>query len=392
MPVNFQQIQSQVHEYGEKASLREQMLKDRRQKILDLLDAFAGAQPALQEKIRRAAALNGMLRCAAPTAEPINAHYPTPPLPSVMTILAADGSQINPNRHARVDYCVINVGVFRLQTGSDATPTTLIRSKLLDNEQLYTTNGLISEGTVALMRDLSERQVLVELAMQERQPVLTLTDGPLELFREPKEDREFAKLLVDYREVLRQLSQAGAGTAGYVDRPRSDLVGRMLEVGLLAEADLAQAGRDRPLLGVSDASAFRELLAAPGERSAVFAIRSLSAENFKDELALHFFYLNVGLPDRPYLARVEIPAWVAQQPAMLDALHAMLVSQNKMLGSRPYPYVLLRAHEVAVVTQEEQEQVEGLIVAELLQRGIISVETSNKQFGKDLLSRKSRRS
>ena len=77
---------------------------------------------------------------------------------------------------------------------------------------------------------------------------------------------------------------------------------------------------------------------------------------------------------------------------MLDALHAMLVSQNSMLGSRPYPYVLLRAHEVAVVSQAESEQVENLIVAELLRHGIISVETSNKQHGKELLSKKSGRS
>jgi hypothetical protein len=391
MPVNFQEIQSQVQEYGEKALQREQMLKDRRQKILDLLDAFASAQTALQEKIWRAAALNGMLRCANPTAEAINARFPLPPLPPAMTILAADGSQINPNRHARVDYCVINVGVFRLQTGSGAPPTTLIRSKLLDNDQIYTPNGLISEGTVALMRDLSERQVLVELALQDSHPVLTLTDGPLELFREPKEAPEFERLLAEYRKVLGELARSGAGTAGYVDRPRSDLVGRMLEVGLLSEGDMAQAGKNRPLHGVSDANAFRELLTHPGDRSAVFGIHSVSAKYFEGDLALHFFYLNIGQAGRPYLARVEIPAWVAQRTAMLDALHAMLVSQNNMLGSRPYPYVLLRAHEVAVVTLEEQEQVESLIVAELLQRGIISVETSNKQYGKGLLSKKSRR-
>lgn len=388
MPVNFQEIQSQVRDFGEKVKLREQQLKDRRQKILDLLDELAGRQDALRDKIERAARLNSALRCAVPTGEPINARFPLPALPPAMTILAADGSQINPNRHARVDFCVINVGVFRLQAGSGAPPTTLIRSELLDNDQLYTPNGLISEGKVALLRDLKERQVLVDLALKEGQPVLTLTDGPLELFREPKEDREFDELLQEYRQVLRELARSGAGTAGYVDRPRSDLVGRMLEVSLLPEADLAQAGKNRPLLGVSDASAFRELLTTPGQRSAVFKIQSLSAHYFEDDQALHFFYLNVGQADRPYLARVEIPAWVAQRTAMLDGLHAMLVSQSHVLGSRPYPYVLLRAHEVAVVSLAEQDQVESIIVSDLLRRGIISLDASNKQFGKDLLAQK----
>ena len=59
-------------------------------------------------------------------------------------------------------------------------------------------------------------------------------------------------------------------------------------------------------------------------------------------LALHFFYLNVGAENDDYLARVEIPAWVAENPAQLDTLHAVLISQCRMLGPRPYPYLLHR--------------------------------------------------
>jgi len=77
---------------------------------------------------------------------------------------------------------------------------------------------------------------------------------------------------------------------------------------------------------VNDRALFHDLL-KPGERSAVFGIQSRFAAEYPEALALHFFYLNVGRPGRSWLARVEIPAWVAENPRMLDDLHAILVQQ-----------------------------------------------------------------
>ena len=53
----------------------------------------------------------------------------------------------------------------------------------------------------------------------------------------------------------------GAVTAGYVDKPASDLVVRMLELSALE--DLRQAGKVRPWIGLSDAGLFRDQL-GPG--------------------------------------------------------------------------------------------------------------------------------
>ena len=112
-----------------------------------------------------------------------------------------------------------------------------------------------------------------------------------------------------------------------------------------------------PLRGVIDRQLFRDLL-GPGERSAVFAIQSRSGQHYLGDLALHFFYLNVGRPGKPWLARVEIPAWVAKDNEQLDNLQAVLMQQCQILGSRPFPYLIHRAHEVAVVSLDEKEQVE----------------------------------
>jgi hypothetical protein len=71
-------------------------------------------------------------------------------------------------------------------------------------------------------------------------------------------------------------------------------------------------------------------------------------------------------------------------------LQAVLTEQAAILGTRPYPYVLHRAHEVAVVTLPEHQHVEEMIVAEFQRRGIPVAEESYKQYHKDLDTTKTR--
>jgi hypothetical protein len=223
----------------------------------------------------------------------------------------------------------------------------------------------------------------MELARGAEAPVITLTDGPLELFREGRGSPEFEEELKKYQAVLEDLADQQAATAGYVDRPRGDLMVRLLELVILQRRQqLSRAGIDRPLLWVRDSDLFWTLL-KPGERSAVFAIHSGSSNSFKGRLALHFFYLNVGRPGRPYLSRVEIPRWVAENKRLLDLLHACLLAQARHLGARPYPYILHRAHEIAVISFEERDQLELMIAAELRSQGLAVGDRSNKQIAKD---------
>jgi hypothetical protein len=119
----------------------------------------------------------------------------------------------------------------------------------------------------------------------------------------------------------------------------------------------------------------------------VFAMQSQSARRYRDELALHFFYLNVGRPRRPWMARVEFPAWVAADTRKLDDLHAVLVDQCSWMGNRPFPYLLQRAHETAVVTFEEREQVTQMIALELRRQQVEVGEMSQKQAIKNLPGR-----
>lgn len=389
MPVNFLEIQTQVKEMGRQAPLQDERRRRLGEEAARLMDDCAANPAELQRRIEAARSANAGLRCAIPGEEGVLASFPAPPLPADQVVLAADGSQVNPDRSDPVEFGLINIGAIRLCPGRALTPQESVHTQLLYGDTLHTNQGMLTEEIVALRRDLNERQMLAELAIAESEPLVTLTDGPLELYREPKNSAEFRDLFKKYLEVLRRLAGMKVATAGYVDKPQSDLVVRMLELMLLAEDELGQAGRLRPLRPLRDVDLFRWRL-QPAERSPVFAIQSQTAKEFEDELALHFFYLNVGRPDHPYLARVEIPAWVAGSEDLLSRLHAVLVGQCAQTGSQPYPYAIHRAHEVAVVSRPEKQQLLAMLALELRRQGAAVGEASYKQAHKDQLGSRTR--
>ena len=383
MPVNFQQIQQKVKEIGQHAPADLKKLLERRDLARELLTKYAHDLDGLDALRRQATVRSSNLRCAKPIREALTFQGDLPALDTPIVILAADGSQINPDRHDPIEFGVINTGAIRILPNRPQPPQEIVRSELLYGDDLQTDSGPVTEEVVAMRRDYNERTMLAELAAEESLPVVTLTDGQLELFREPAQTQEFTRLFSGYLEAMRSLARLGAVTAGYVDKPRSDLLVRLLELVLFKPEELDQAGHKRPLGGVYDTLLFHDLL-KPGMRSAVFGIQSKSAEKFDHELALHFFYLNVGQPERPWLARVELPGWVAESDVLLNRLQAALLEQCRQLGSKPYPYALHRAHEVAVVRFEEKDQLENMLIVELLNQSIEVGQKSNKQFSKDV--------
>jgi hypothetical protein len=384
MPVDYLGLRDQAKEAARKAQTDIEEIGRRYEQAVGLLTSRALTLDEIKQRIEAAAATDPRLRCAKPTSEPLDQPQPFPALPAHYTLLAADGSQINPNPHEPVHYFLINLGAIEFFGGVGDAPEVHTESKLHYAE--YTTSGSFSDEQVSLQRDKEERVLLSRLAKKaaaKQQPVLTLTDGPLELWGSKSADlasASFDKELEEYLASLDELHKAGAATAGYVDKPRADLLVRMLEV-------LAAPGQHTRLFrGVTDAMLLKKILAY-GQRSAVFATQSQSAAKYTEHRALHFFYLNVGRA-APWLARVEIPAWVANNKELLDGLHAVLVEQSTILGSQAYPYVLHRAHEIALVKFEEHEQVSLLLINELKGLGVEPGELSQKAASKRLRGRR----
>jgi hypothetical protein len=390
MALDYLQISRQVKQLGEKALESQPDILTKLAEARSLLISQSIEIEQLQHKVQEVVHNNDQaLRCAIPVKEALASHNPLPELPKEATLIAADGSQIFADRHAEVEYCLVNTGAIWMRYGLPDAPQTSIHSRLIYAEQL---EGM-SDDRLSLQRDLAERESLLKLAGQASPPVITMTDGPLELWTTTLEEGrvagEFKQTLERYLGVLRKLREIGATTAGYVDKPGADLVVRLLEVARASELDLPEIKKYHPFKGVTDRELFHNLL-PPGERSAIYGIQSRSSQPYHGELGLHFFYLNVGKPGKPYLARVEVPRWVVGDESLLNILHAVLVNQCRMIGAKAYPYLLHRAHETAVVSLEDKEQVTQMIVAELRKRGLDVAGTSAKQYNKDVSGKRTR--
>jgi hypothetical protein len=165
---------------------------------------------------------------------------------------------------------------------------------------------------------------------------------------------------------------------GYVDRPRSANVLRTLRLAGLPIEELSKERLRRDLLyhGLSDAALFQDLL--PGQRTGLFAATSEINENFKASgHRIYFCYMNVATEPgekNACMVRVEMPQWIAADPPRLEAALAAVWSDCRLLH---YPYLLARAHELALVSRKEKDSLEQMLRIDMM-RSELRVEESSK--------------
>ncbi len=396
MPINYQEIYAQIKQAGLGAKERRKKKEEAQERARKLLETYSSELDALRSKVDSAKAADANIRCAVPLEEPLASHYPTADTVPQATLIAADGSQSIADRHSPVQFCVINVGAIIMKPNSGETPSVEVDSELFFGDAIEE-NGLTTDGGVALRRDLAERSVIEKLSKGRKGSVVSFTDGTLEIFRTRDVDSPsmYRDTVDKYISVLSRLQGRSIISAGYIDKPSSSLVVKLLELTQITIPEEMEKLRiapplkyvtDRWLFGYNN-KLFQ--LLPPGHRSAVFKIQSSSEKSYKGVLELHFFYLNVGTEGHPWPVRVEIPRWVVDDKKQLDLLHAVLVDQCRMMGSKPYPYLLHRAHETAVVKNEEKYQIEQMLQQELRRNNEDVDESSNKSSAKGLSGRTS---
>ena len=357
MPVNYEQLRNQMKTAGNVLKLRQDAFSRAAERLESVLHREAPSAD-LRERILAALAAKPDFRCAVPFEEPIDAVHPLQELPPVrIRLLACDGSQITPSRHDEISFGLINTAAVEYIIRSGEAPRIFTRTELIPFDE-EPTEDMENAGPGLL--------------------TFAVCDGPLELFSKTPEVREYEQYRAEYLDALNRLAQAKVPAVGYIDRPHSDPVGQMLCI--------LESGPDRESTGpgTDDSMIFGRIL-QPGERSAIFAINSRSNRELSEDLRTCFFYMNIGRPGHPYISRVEIPAWAADS-GTADLLHAVLIAQCRLLGGHPYPFILHRAHECAVVTLAEKEEVKGLLIREMARSGMPIPEKSNKQFAKDLFN------
>ncbi len=391
MPINYAHIQNTLDHYAELTRKKLDEATESFSRANAQLEIAAQHQEAVLNAIEHAEAEPGNLYTAKPSHEALLSSFPLPDYPKDYTLIAADGSQINPSRHRALQFCLINVGLIHVEHGSGEAPSQQVFSKLLDHDELYTNDGrLIGEDEVALHRDLFERQFLMEaLPASIQKPTITLTDGPLEVFSGAPFSGDRRQRILDQKITIeKRMKNLGVINAGYIDKPGAEMVNRMLDIyhQNRDSANTKYDSKKRANKGVSDLALFQKRL-APGERSSVFYAINKSEEKPEGN-DVGFFLLNVSDElENPWLARVEFPAWMANDTAKINILHAILYRDAQVLNPTPYPYVLHRAHELAIVMMAEHDEVEEMLISRLNRDNIPLGTMSHKQSLKFLPKR-----
>lgn len=370
MPLNHLELQPQIQQFARDARQNQMKYQEKMKDALGQLQICA-KQP--YDALRESCQASGQ-RCALPITEEINRSFPCQPGDLNCVILAADGSQIISSGHEAVPLSLINTSLICLNTGSSQAPEVITHSEIIKEEE-NAEIGSLSEDLIRLKRDVAEMQILRSWQNNQGLPVLALRDGPLELYHEPRQGRQFDEYFSEYIQLLNDIAHKEFILAGYIDRSRAALITNMLSI--------CAAGANNDIAGLRDTTLLASILPA-GQRSAIFELQSSSSDRFPKRVRIHFFYLNVSSTDRPYIVRVEIPVWVAQAPDKINLLHLALLEQCRLLGNRPYPYLLHRAHETAVVHFEEKTQLQDRLALELQKQGLGYPQPSNKLSAKEL--------
>jgi len=371
----------------------------------ETLDCWADRTHELRARVEdNASTLRGPAALAALPTERLDARYAAPPGLKTHTVLAADGSTIAPDRHGLAVCYLINVGRVVLHYGDgagamlDSQPTLYYREqdlfiKAQDKREIQEVP--VQGNRLDIKSILSEVEQLATLAQASPagHPAVALLDYPL-ILGVLVENKEFVQkhLLTPYLEYLDTLCERRVPVAGYVSRPRYAEVAGLIRVALCPEpgeircrqcssraASSKGASACDEIARVTDRHIFAPL--APGERTGLFVSRHEILKMYDkvpkkhDPTPIRFFYLNVGRE----IARVEVPAWVAQDQVLLDRLHAVIYDQAQK--GNGYPYALSRAHEQAVVNTADRERFNELVTAALLRQGL-PVRTSEKSRSK----------
>jgi len=388
LTIDYRQLYPKIRQLCDQVEQGAIHQRGRCQKAIETLERYQTDIEYLQQCVEKALVQEGKtLRCAKPLDDPLQVTYPLPGLENRFNLAASDGSQILPDRHAELFFGLINVGGLSLSPNAAASPTEYSQSEFWyssDNEDF-------NEAVFNFRRDVMERKLLLEISLRLEPPVLALTDGPLELWMEyrfPNEERvELKRLLQCYLSTLETFQERGISLCGYVDRPESSYVVRLLELATAMSEGRGDLRRFRPFKGVMDGDLFGALL-RPGERSALFALQSPLLEHLPPESAVCFFYLRVSSEIDSSLARVEIPLWLAREKPLVDQVHAAIIAQCRQSGAYAYPYLLHRAHEIAVVHPQDRETIIRSLLIELQRRGYPPAQLSHKQALKNLPLRK----
>lgn len=310
-----------------------------------------------------------------------DAVHPRPLCPSPHAVVAVDGSQIAPDRHEAAVCYLLNAASVILYYGTSDRPESKTVPKLCYREdELFEEYGgrrvPVADKLLAMRRTLAESDELlhaIETAEPRGVPVVALWDGSLIRWALENEPPDYKRrVLSRFLHTFEVAGELNVPIAGYISDPGSkDFVNSMRV--MLCDMDTVDCDKcahtdvtpgERPCDGISrltDGMVFGRRL-QEGERSVIFTSGSRILSDY-GEHEIRAFYLNIGRE----VVRIEIPKWVADNPLLLDLVHAVCWDQAEK--GRGYPVALAEAHEKAVIRGPERRAFYEMVERSFIKHG-----------------------
>ena len=373
--------------------------------------------------------------------EPLNTCIDLPVPPKLHTVIATDGSQIAPSHH-EIAYCyLLNIGRVVLHYGQNRQPLLdSLPEVFYRPEDLYFSRqwGIRTEEWMGYRRTASEATVLAELVgsvaedmrrwgdreiggqvrqgdkgdkinaevkvpsaeyltedphsvlspqsslLRKPVPMLAMVDGSLIywfLDQLPLEARD--RILPQILAAWDQLQDMGIPLMGYLSASRSSESLNFLRLQACPHevpdcVTFCPNQLEKVPCQVLDPlrdTALWTIQLQPGQRSTLWRSSARILDLYGSH-AIYFCYVHVGTE----IARIEVPAWVAENSTLLDqALGLMLAQVQKGYG---YPVALAEAHNQAVVRGGDRARFFALLEQQMIKAGLRNVGTSYKEARK----------
>ncbi len=336
-----------------------------------------------------------LLFAVATPVEPLDSCIDIPAPPYSHSVFASDGSQISPSHHEIVYCYLINVGRVMLHYGQSLHPLLDSLPEVFYQEKdLYISKqwGIRLDEWMGYRRTVSEAEILAEMACQwvlppgshQNIPNLAMVDGSLIywfLQDLPLEAR--AQILTPILAAWEQLKKTKIPLMGYVSASRSIEGINFLRLQTCPHespncvvhcGDLEKYPCQK-IDPLRDATFWSHRL-QPGQRSPLYRSGLRILELYDESQRVYFCYVHVGSE----VARIEIPAWVAEDKSLLNqSLSIMLGQVHKGYG---YPVALAESHNQAVVRGSDRARFFALLEQQLVRTGLKNVGISYKEARK----------
>ncbi|MEB3311794.1 MAG: DNA double-strand break repair nuclease NurA [Snowella sp.] len=368
-----------------------------RQRLEKAENLLLSAQKAQQDLIQRYQTWRDRLFFSvAIPVEPLDTRKTIIAPPQKHSVFATDGSQIAPSSH-EIAYCyLINIGRIMLHYGQNLHPLLdSIPEVYYRREDLYISRqwGIRTEEWMGHRRTVLEAQCLAEMACRwvrppgpHLEPNLAMMDGSLIywfLENLPSEARE--QILPPILEAWEDLRKDKIPLISYLSAARSSEAMNFLRLEACSYEQpncvqhceaIAEEKRACQVFDPLRDATFWSYFLEPGQRSPIWQSSARILELYPESQRIYFCYVNVGTE----IARIEFPAWVAQDSHLLDqSLAIMLAQVNKGYG---YPVAIAEAHNQAVVRSGDRARFFALLEHQMLRSGLQNVGISYKEARK----------